>query len=109
MIALGVQPDYADYMMGHIPDTYNDIQSKGVDFLRNIYQAAGLSIRPKVKISKVDALKEIIRAWGMNPEQLLTRQALSDGATTNQEEVIDKQLAVLGQELKRLIKSEATV
>jgi len=45
----------------------------------------------------------------MNPEQLLTRQALADGSTTNQEEVIDKQLAVLGQELKRLIKSEATV
>jgi diphthamide synthase (EF-2-diphthine--ammonia ligase) len=24
-----------------------------------------------------DALKEIIRAWGMNPEEILTRQALS--------------------------------
>jgi hypothetical protein len=45
----------------------------------------------------------------MNPEQLLTRQALADGATTNHEEAIDKQLAVLGQELKRLIKSETTV
>ena len=109
MIALGVQPDYVDYMMGHIPDTYNDIQSNGIDFLRNVYQAAGLSIRAKVKVSKVDALKEIIRAWGMNPEQLLTREALADGAITNREEVIDKQLAVLGQELKRLIKSEATV
>ena len=109
MIALGVQPDYVDYMMGHIPDTYNDIQSNGIEFLRNVYQAAGLSIRPKVKVSKVDALKEIIRAWGMNPEQLLTRQALADGATTNHEEAIDKQLAVLGQELKRLIKSETTV
>ena len=98
MIALGVQPDYVDYMMGHIPDTYNDIQSNGIEFLRNVYQAAGLSIRPKVKVNKVDALKEIIRAWGMNPEQLLTRQALADGATTNHEEAIDKQLAVLGQE-----------
>jgi len=25
----------------------------------------------------MDALKEIIRAWGMNPEEILTRQALS--------------------------------
>jgi hypothetical protein len=109
MIALGVQPDYVDYMMGHIPDTYNDIQSNGIEFLRNVYQTAGLSIRPKIKVSKIDALKEIIRAWGMNPEQLLTRQALAEGAITNQEEVIDKPLAVLGQELKRLIKLEATV
>jgi len=60
-------------------------------------------------IDGVDALKEIIRAWGMNPEQLLTREALADGAITKQEDITDGQLAVLGQELKRLIKSEATV
>ena len=96
-------------MMGHIVDTYHDIQSIGIDKLRNIYTVSGLAIRKKTQVSKVEALKEIIRAWGMNPEQLLTRDAMSDGAITNQEEVIDKQLAVLGQELKRLIKSEATV
>jgi hypothetical protein len=44
----------------------------------------------------------------MNPEQLLIREVLADGAPTNHEELVDKQLAVLGQELKRLIKSEAT-
>ena len=109
MVALGVQPDYVEYMMGHTVDTYNDIQSKGIDFIRNIYHAAGLAIRAKLKVNKVDALKEIIRAWGMNPEQLLTREALADGATTKQEDITDRQLAVLGQELKRLIKSEATV
>jgi site-specific recombinase XerD len=109
LIALGVQSDYVDYMMGHVVDTYNDIQSKGIEFLRNIYNAAGLAIKAKLKVSKIDALKEIIRAWGMNPEQLLTRNALAEGATTKQEDVTDQQLAVLGQELKRLIKSEATV
>jgi Site-specific recombinase XerD len=109
LIALGVQGDYVDYMMGHTVDTYNDIQMKGVDFLRNIYSAAGFGIRPKLKVSKVDALKEIIRAWGMNPELLLTKNALADGATTKQEDIADRQLALLGQELKRLIKLEATV
>ena len=109
LIALGVQSDYVDYMMGHTVDTYNDIQMKGVDFLRNIYHAAGFAIRSKLKVSKIDALKEIIRAWGMNPEQLLTRNALADGAITKQEDITDRQLEVLGQELKRLIKSEATV
>ncbi len=109
MISLGVQSDYVDYMMGHQVDTYHDIQSKGVEFLRNIYRAAGLAIRAMMKVSKLDALKEIIRAWGMNPEQVLTRDALADGAITSQGDVTDHQLAILGQELKRLIKSEATV
>ncbi|MCW4003632.1 MAG: site-specific integrase, partial [Candidatus Bathyarchaeota archaeon] len=29
LLALGVQPDYVDYMMGHTIDTYHDIQSIG--------------------------------------------------------------------------------
>jgi hypothetical protein len=28
-------------------------------------------------VSKIDALKEIIRAWGLNPEEILTRDALT--------------------------------
>jgi hypothetical protein len=55
---------------------------KGIEFLRNIYNAAGLSVRPRTRVSKIDALKEIIRAWGMNPEELLTKQALSSPHTT---------------------------
>ena len=43
LLALGVQPDYVDYMMGHTVDTYHDIQMKGFDFLRNIYSASGTS------------------------------------------------------------------
>lgn len=111
LLALGMQPDYADYMMGHDVDTYDNIQSLRVDKLRNIYAAAGLSIRPKTQTSKVEALKEIIRAWGMNPEQILARDALADGATTrrNQEEAENHQLAVLRNQLKQLIQKEATV
>src|SRR5665647_1413719 len=81
LLALGVQPDYVDYMMGHTVDTYHDIQSLGIDTLRNAYAASGLAIRRKTQVNKVEALKEIIRAWGMNPEQMLTRDALSEGAT----------------------------
>lgn len=69
LIAIGVQLDYADYMMGHTIDTYHDIQMKDVEFLRNIYTASGLFIRPKTCISKIDALKQIIRAWGLDPEK----------------------------------------
>jgi hypothetical protein len=39
-------------MMGHTVDTYNDIQMKGIEFLRNIYANSGLSIGPKTKSAK---------------------------------------------------------
>jgi len=111
LLALGVQPDYVDYMMGHTVDTYHDIQSIGIDKLRNIYASAGLSIKPKTQVSKVEALKEIIRAWGMNPEQLLTKDALSDGAATykTQADLENHQLQVLGEQLKQLIRQSASV
>jgi hypothetical protein len=111
MLALGVQPDYVDYMMGHTVDTYNDIQSLGIDKLRNIYAASGLAIRQKTQVSKVEALKEIIRAWGLNPEQILTKNALTEGATTYKkpEDLENHQLALLSSQLKQLIRQEATV
>jgi hypothetical protein len=38
---------------------------------------AKLRIKPKTRLSKIDALKEIIRAWGLNPEEILTKDALT--------------------------------
>lgn len=60
---------------------------------------------PKTKVSKVDALKEIIRAWGMNPEQLLAKDALAEGAITriNPTDIENHQLVVLSNQLKELI------
>ena len=109
MIALGVQESYVDYMMGHIPDTYHDIQSLGIEKLRSIYAAAGLAIRPKTQHSKLETIKEMIRALGENPEQILNRDALAQGAFTNQQEIAEHQLAVLRNELRQLIKDEAAV
>ena len=109
LLALGIQSDYVDYMMGHTVDTYHDIQSLGIDALRNAYAASGLAIRRKTQVSKVEALKEIIRAWGMNPEQLLTKDALAEGAATHksQEDFENHQLSILGRQLKQLIQQEA--
>jgi len=86
MAALGVDRDYIEYMMGHTISTYHDIKMKGIDYLRGIYAASGLSIRPKTRVSKIDALKEIIRAWGLNPEEILTKNALTQPHRT----VIDR-------------------
>lgn len=108
MLALGVQPDYVDYFMGHVLDIYHDIQSIGIEKLRSVYSAARLSIRPKTKINKIDQLKEMIRALGMNPEQVLSNSALADGAITTQN-TEDQQIAVLRQQLRELILAEASV
>ena len=108
MASLGVDRDYIEYMMGHTISTYHDIKMKGTEYLRGIYLASGLSIKPKTRVSKLDALKEIIRAWGLNPEEILTRDALREPHRT----VIDRstlenhQLNQLTSALKQQILKE---
>jgi hypothetical protein len=47
-----IPTDYIDNMMGHTVRTYNDIRMKGIEYLSNLYASSGLSIRPKMKVSK---------------------------------------------------------
>jgi site-specific recombinase XerD len=107
LIALGTQADYVDYMMGHTVDTYHDIQSVGIDKLRCIYAAAGLAVRQKTQISKLETIKEMIRALGENPEHLLSREALSQGATTEKQDIENYQIGFLRNYLRQFIKEEA--
>jgi site-specific recombinase XerD len=108
MAALGVQTDYIEYMMGHTISAYHDIKMKGIEFLRNIYTASGLSIRPKTLTSKIDALKEIIRAWGLNPEEILTKQAFAEPHITvvDHSHLEENQIHVLSIALKEQILKE---
>jgi hypothetical protein len=104
-----MQSDYVDYMIGHKLDTYHDIQMKGLDYLRNVYSASELSIRPKTRVSKIDALREIIRAWRMNPDQILARDALSQPARAhfNPENRQTAEIQILSNTLRQLIRKEA--
>lgn len=70
LASLGVNTDYINYMMGHTVDTYHDIQMKGPEFLRTIYAASGLGIRPKTQVSKMEMLKHVAKAWGLDLEQI---------------------------------------
>jgi site-specific recombinase XerD len=108
LAALGVQADYIEYMMGHTISTYHDIKMKGIEYLRGIYLAAGLSIKPKTRISKIDALKEIIRAWGLNPEEILTRNALTEPHRTviDHSQLENSQLAQLTTALRQQMLKE---
>jgi integrase len=77
MISTGTERDYVEYMMGHTLSGYHDVKMKGIDFLRGIYLASGLSIQPRTKASKILDLIEITRAWKLNPEEVLTQEALN--------------------------------
>jgi len=100
--------DYIEYMMGHTVSTYHDVGMKGVEYLCNIYVASGLSIRPKTQLSKIDTLKEIIRAWGMNPEEILTRKALTMPQRTYAQpyDMESEQVAELRNALKQMVRKE---
>jgi len=68
--------DYIEYLMGHTISTYNDIQMKGVDFLRNKYALAGLSIRQKEKADIYDFVEDVIRSKGYSIDAELLRRAI---------------------------------
>jgi alcohol dehydrogenase YqhD (iron-dependent ADH family) len=77
MISTGTERDYVKYMMGHTLSVYHDVKMKGVDFLRGIYLASGLSIQPRTKAGKIRDLIKIIRSWDLDPEEILTHEALN--------------------------------
>lgn len=72
-----IPTDYIDYMVGHKVNTYNDIQMKGIEFLRNLYASSGLSIRPKTKDSKIERIKMYVEAMGLNPDEVLSKDVLA--------------------------------
>jgi len=78
MIAAGMPESYVKYMMGQTPDTYNDIQLKGIDFLREIYARAGLSIQPKSQYSRLQKATGFLRGIGINSEKALIREAFAE-------------------------------
>jgi len=78
MVSMGVERDYVEYMMGHTLSSYHDVKMKGVDFLRAIYLASGLSMQPRTRASKILDLIEIIRSWELDPEEVLTQKTLSE-------------------------------
>jgi site-specific recombinase XerD len=110
LVAAGVPESHADYMMGHVTDTYNNVQQLGVEKLRQIYANAALTIRPKTRVSKIEALKEMVRAMGWNPEQVLNREALTEPAATfvGSEQLQSHQEQVLRRTLRELIEATAS-
>jgi hypothetical protein len=100
-----IPTDYIEYMMGHTISTHNDIRMKGVEFLRNLYASSGLCIRPKTRLSKVDQLKVFVESLGLNPNQVLSKDALVIPHRTFVESE-ERTIEVLNQALKQAIIKE---
>jgi site-specific recombinase XerD len=109
MSASKIDSEIIKYFMGKTIDTYEDVQSLGIETLRNLYASAGLAIRPKTQVNRIEQLKEIIRAWGENPEEILTMDALLRGnITETQDQTQNHQLSVLADQLRQVVKREVS-
>jgi len=107
MAALGVPTDYIEYMMGHTVSTYHDVRMKGIEFLRGIYLSSGLSIKPKTKQNKLDMLKTIVRAWGMDPEKILVKEAFTEPHRfIKPDEMYQLQITTLNRTIREIITQE---
>ena len=58
MSASKLDSEIINYFMGHTVDTYEDVQSLGVETLRNLYTTAGLAIRPKTQANRTTSSKK---------------------------------------------------
>ncbi len=89
--------------MGHTISTFHDIRMKGIEYLRGIYLSSGLSIKPKTRLNKLEALKEMIRARGLNPDQVMSREGLAQSNITiiDRAQLEQNQLAQLTAVLKQ--------
>jgi hypothetical protein len=108
LMALGVQADYVDYMMGHTISTYHDIQSKGVEFLRGLYANSGLRIRPKGSLTPKEQLRAIARGFGLNPEEAARLLTSSEPHRTyvSREEQEEHEIRVLCDAITERIKEK---
>jgi len=79
LTSLGVQPEYAEYLLGHRSSTYHDITSTSVEFLRDIYNMAELRISKPT--SEAEYRQEIHNGTAAKPGRKAGR--ISSTTTTN--------------------------
>ena len=116
LVSKGVPESYAEYMMGHMPDKYgyNDIESKGVEFIRNIYANAAMRIRPDHKGSDREVLKRtlgaLLRESGLDPDRVIMWEALAEPhrAFVSPEDLEDRQIRALSSAFRETMKQEIT-
>ena len=59
-------------------DSLQRRQREGSRVPANVYRASGLCIRQKTKSARLEQLKELVRGFGLDPERVLVKDALSE-------------------------------
>lgn len=80
---------------------------KGIEYLRNIYIAVNLSIRPKIRASGLEQL-ELCRVLGYNPEKVLVKEAFMEPHRANQGTVVAEkhEIETLRTPVKKMCRNE---
>ncbi|MDQ1280663.1 MAG: hypothetical protein QG670_1926 [Thermoproteota archaeon] len=74
--------NYVVYLMGHIVSTYNNIEMKGIDYLRGLYAISELSIRQKEKADIYEFVEDILKGKGYDSNNELLRRAIAKSHRT---------------------------
>jgi len=114
LVSKGVPESYAEYMMGHVPDKYgyNDIESKGIEYLRNVYANAAMKIRADHKTTDREMLKKtlgiLVKESGLDPDKVIMWDALAEPhrAFVSPEDTEDRQIRALSSAVRESIKRE---
>ena len=120
LVSKGVPESYAEYMMGHVPDKYgyNDVESLGVDKLRDIYAVANLRIQEEPKASDRGALIKILRSLvkesGLDPDKVITWDAINQPgplaephhSIVEPDDLEERQIRALSVALRESLKKE---
>ena len=80
-------------------------ESTGENAANSFSRSSGLSIRPHTQWSKLDQVKAFMKSLGLNPEELLVRNAISKPHRTviDSEQSEQDQLEILGKALRNAI------
>ncbi len=109
MMQAGITEAYPDYFMAHMSDVYTQLQSKGIEHLRSVYDSAKLAIQPKSTESKYDKAADLLRGLfpGEDPRRYLVADAFAEphrivvGAETE-----EHQAALIMARIKDRLKDE---
>ena len=111
LVAAGVAESRADYFLGHVSDTYNQVRDLGVEKLRESYARGQLSIRPQARQNLTKTPISLIQAAGKDPSKYLTGAALSEPhrVTAISETVDQRDVRILLSELVEYIRETSPV
>jgi len=85
----------------------DDIRMKGIEFLRGIHLSSNISIKPKTKSNKLEMLKSIIRAYGMDPEKVLVKEAFTEPHRFIQHnDALEDHIQILNNTLREILTKE---